>query len=95
MIFRDIMMAVGLLKRKNRRKFHKIFTKIHDQFSFNIDVYSTTLHVSYELLENHSQYDNHTFYNGGQGRGGDRCYQRSDGRFGGRRGYTQTYTLTI
>ena len=95
MIFRDTMMAIGLLKRANRRKFHNIFTNIHDQFALNIDVYPTTLHVSYELLENHSKCDNHTFYNGWQGRGGNRCYQRSDGRFGGRRGYKQTDTLTI
>ena len=61
MIFRDTMMAVGLIKRANRRKFHKIFTNVHDQFVFNIDVYSTTRRVSYELLENHSKYNNHTF----------------------------------
>ena len=60
-IVRDKMMAVGLLKRPNKRKFHKLITNIHDHFSFNIDIYPTTIHVSYELLENHSRYDNHIF----------------------------------
>ena len=82
-------MVVELLRRSNRRKFHKVITNIHDQFAFNIDVYPTTLHVSYKLLENDSRYDNHNFYNGGQGRGGDRRYQRSGGRSGGRGGTTK------
>ena len=76
-IVRDKMMAVGLLERSNRRKFHKLITNIYDQFAFNKDVYPTTLHASYELLENHSRYVIHTLYNGGQGRGGDRRYQQS------------------
>ena len=94
-IVRDKMMAVGLLKRANKRKFHKLITNIHDQFAFNIDVYPTTLHASYELLENHSRYDNHNFHNGGQGRGGDRRYQRSGGRSGGRGRHNQTDKSTI
>ena len=88
-IVRDKMMVVGLLKKVNRRKFHKLITNIHDQFAFNIDVYPTSLHTSYELLDNHSRYINHTLYNGGKGRGRDRRYQRSGGRFGGRGGTTE------
>ena len=94
-IVRDKVMTVGLLKRANKRKFHKLITNIHDQFAFNINVYPTTLHVSHKLLENHSRYDNYNFHNGGQGRGRDRRYQRSDGRSGGRGGYNQTYKSTI
>ena len=94
-IVRDKMMAVGLLKGSNKIEFHKIITNIHDQFAFNIDVYPTTLHGSYELLDNHSRYDNHTLYNGRQGRGGDRRYQRSGRHFGGRGGYNQTDKPTI
>ena len=79
-IVRDKIMVVGLLKKVNRRKFHKLITNIHDQFAFNIYVYPTTLDVSYALLTNHSRYDNYTLYNGGHGRGGDRRYQRSGER---------------
>ena len=86
-IVRDKMMVVGLLKKVNRRKFHKLITNIHDQFAFNKDVYPTNFHASYELLENHSIYIIHTLYNGGQGQGGDPRYQRSGRHFGGRGGY--------
>ena len=50
-IVRDKLMGVWLIKRASRKKNHKLLTNINDQFSFNIDVYPTTLHASYELLE--------------------------------------------
>ena len=48
-----------------------------------------------QLFMHHDIYDNHTLYNGGQGRGRDRRCQRRGERFGGRGEYNQTDTSTI
>ena len=36
-----------------------------DQFTFNIGVYLTILHVSYEILDNYSRYNDRYVRNGG------------------------------
>ena len=90
---RNKMMAVGFLKRANTKKFTHLMTSIRDQFSFNIDVYPTTLNKAYELLENHSSSHRqrqdtdrcNTGYLGGRGGPGGRG-GRGSGRFQGRGG---------
>ena len=59
-VVKDKMMGVGLLKRVNRKTYDKLLINIHDQFAFNIEVYSNTLHESYKLLENNRKH-NHQY----------------------------------
>ena len=63
-------MTIWLLKRANRKNFHKLITNIHDQFTFNMDVYPTTRYASYGLFENHRRGNERTSYNRRQGKGG-------------------------
>ena len=49
-------MAVTSLKRA-KYDYKKLMTTIRDQHTFGIDVYPSTLHDVYELMENHSSTD--------------------------------------
>ena len=51
------MMAMGLLKRANKKKFGRLMVNIRDQYAFGMDVYPKTLDAAYELIENHSSSD--------------------------------------
>jgi len=70
---RDKMVAVGLIKRGNQKKFEGLMVKIREQYSFDIDVYSKTLSSAYKLMENPSEskikIDNYRGRDAGRGRG--------------------------
>ena len=53
---REKLMAVAFLKRA-KYDYKKLMTTIRDQHTFGIDVYPSTLHDAYELMENHSSTD--------------------------------------
>ena len=53
-LVRDKMMGIAFLKRSNDKRYGRLITSIRDQHSFKRDVYPTSLHEAYELLENHS-----------------------------------------
>ena len=81
-------MGVGLLKRANRKTYDKLLSNIHDQFAFNIYVYSNTLHESYELLENHSKH-NHQY------RDWNTTRTRKDRQIGRGRGRAQNHANDV
>ena len=86
-IMQNKMIAVGYLKPANTCKYATLMNNIMDQFTFNIDVYPTTLNSAYELLENNSsvrqtrpQHECISNYSGGRGHGCGRSTGRGRGR---------------
>ena len=43
-------MSVGLIKRRNQKKFWELMAKIRNQYSFNINMYPKILSSAYELM---------------------------------------------
>ena len=53
-LVRDKMLGIAFLKRAKDKKYGRIITSVRGQYSFKKDVYPSSLHEAYKLLENHS-----------------------------------------
>jgi hypothetical protein len=75
-VVREKMMAVAFLKSANNKRYDVLMKSIRENFAFGMDVYPSTLHAAYELLESHSSTRRHNSDTqgrrpqGGRGRGG-------------------------